>query len=881
MAARPVINEFLASNKLTSTDEDGDSADWIEVYNPNSLGISLNGYYLTDKQDNLTKWKFPDVLLGAKSYLLVWASEKDRRDPGGPLHTNFKLADEGEYLGLIDRNGVTVVSDFARDVGPAYPPQLTDISYGVAPGGGADDFLIPTPGGPNKLASVVAGVQFDHPRGLYSTPFALSLSTATVDASIRYTTDGSMPTETSGTVYTGPIRIDNTTVVHAIGYKSGRTSTAVVEASYIFPAKVLQQPENITGYPSPGEPINNVGRNRIDVPLMYGMDPKIVNDPRYAQAALQGLSQIPTLSVGVDPGSIFGESGFYDTPRELDPPPVPISFELIDPKHPENNVGQGAGISAHGDQGLKRSFHIHFSEKYGPSKLKAPIFDSAPFGGDSATDEFTDLILRAGNHHSWANVSAPKQTTYTEDEYVRDTQIAMTGQGTHGMFVHLYINGIYWGLYNLVERLDEGYGEAYFGASEKDYFSISDSGVKSGDPTRWNYLMETLVQQDMSVSANYAEMQKYLNVKEFADYLIGQWFNGVSDWPNNNFWAGGDMSKEQPFQFFAWDGEFMMTTVDRYPTPPHGPWVNPAFRNDPGSDLYRSIVLSNGYIIRLWKALKQSPDFLAMFEEEVDRNIAADGPLADGNALARWNALNDSISSAIVAESARWGDALASTGRHTYEKNGDWDNAVQAVASDLAGADGKFVAALRAEGFYPWNIYLSSKGTLLLRGTGGNDAINLRLRERDGRLVVRVGDAVQSFAPSKVKKIAVYGYDGSDTITVEPGVRAIFADGGAGKDTILGGDGDDTLFGNNDADHIEGGAGNDNIAAGHGNDDVHGGVGNDFLAGNSGNDALSGEGGDDQLFGGPGSADDILGGTGNDTAANDPLDELFDVEVLV
>jgi hypothetical protein len=241
------------------------------------------------------------------------------------------------------------------------------------------------------------------------------------------------------------------------------------------------------------------------------MDPKIVNDPQYAQQALQGLSQIPTLSVGVDPNNIFGSRGFYDTPRKKYHAPVPISFEYIDPNNPRNNVGVGAGISAHGDQGLKRSFHIHFSRKYGgPSKLKARIFESAPLrggGGSSATHEFDDLILRAGNHRSWANMSAPARTTYTEDEYVRDTQIAMTGQGTHGMFVHLYINGIYWGLYNLVERLDEGYGEAYFNSKKGDYFSMSNNRVKSGDATRWSYMLDTLCEQDMSVSANYAQMQ--------------------------------------------------------------------------------------------------------------------------------------------------------------------------------------------------------------------------------------------------------------------------------------------------------------------------------------------------------------------------------------
>jgi Ca2+-binding RTX toxin-like protein len=717
----------------------------------------------------------------------------------------------------------------------------------------------------------VADVQFDHYRGLYSRRFRLGLSTATSGALIRYTTDGSMPTPTTGTLYTNPFLIDNTTVVHAMAYKAGLTSTPVHAESYIFPANVLRQPELIPGYPNPPEPINNPGPNAVNVPLTYGMDPKIVNDPQYAQQALDGLSQIATLSIGVDAGNIFGPSGFYDTPRDVNGPKVPISFEYIDPNNPGINLGVGAAITAHSKEKLKRSFHIHFSSKFGPSKLNAPIFDNAPFGGSSATSEFDDLILRAGNNRSWATTGWPSKTTYTEDEYVRDTQIAMTGQGVHGTFVHLYINGIYWGLYNLVERPDDGYGEAYFGSKEDDYFSLNDDGVKSGDATRWNYMMGTLAKQDMSVSANYAEMQKYLNVTQFADYLIGQWFCGVSDWPDRNFWAGGDTAKAQPFQFFAWDGEEMINTVNRFPSIPHGPWVNPAFGNQP--------INNTGPIVELWTALKRSPDFMTMFTQEVYKNVTNNGPLTDANALARWNALNASISSAIVDESARWGDATISTGRPTYTKNNAWNIATQEIANDLQGAVSKFLTALSAEG-YLWSSDLNAKGTLLIRGTNAGDAIDLRIRQSDGRLVVHVGDVVQSFRLSKVKRIHIYGYGGNDAITVGSGIRGAFADGGAGSDTILGGDGHDTLIGNPGADHIEGGAGNDNIAGGGGDDYVLGGLGDDILAGNGGSDTLTGAAGNDRLFGGPRNADLIRGGRGRDTAVNDPLDLFDDVELF-
>src|SRR4051812_86938 len=146
---QPIINEFLASNKHTNMDENGDSSDWIEIYNPNSSKISLNGYFLTDKTIDLTEWKFPNVSLAGKGYLLVWASGKDRTDPAKPLHTNFKLAESGGYLGLIEPDGHLAASDFS----PQYPPQSADVSYGLPPGGvvgNLNTYLrMPTPGAAN------------------------------------------------------------------------------------------------------------------------------------------------------------------------------------------------------------------------------------------------------------------------------------------------------------------------------------------------------------------------------------------------------------------------------------------------------------------------------------------------------------------------------------------------------------------------------------------------------------------------------------------------------------------------------------------------------------------------------------------------------------
>lgn len=128
LAANFLISEFLASNDTSIDDEDGDDSDWLEIVNAGDMAGSLNGYFLTDKDDNLTKWEVPDITLDPGERLIVWASEKNRTDPTEEIHTNFKIGAGGEYLALIKSDGVTVEAEYA----PEFPPQYTDVSYGLA-----------------------------------------------------------------------------------------------------------------------------------------------------------------------------------------------------------------------------------------------------------------------------------------------------------------------------------------------------------------------------------------------------------------------------------------------------------------------------------------------------------------------------------------------------------------------------------------------------------------------------------------------------------------------------------------------------------------------------------------------------------------------------
>lgn len=121
------ISEFLASNSNGLRDEDGDFSDWIEIFNGGTNTVNLDGWFLTDTAGNPTRWRFPATNLPPNGFLVVFASSKNRAIPGRPLHANFGLSANGEYLALVRPDGVTIASEFA----PAFPDQVSNISYGV------------------------------------------------------------------------------------------------------------------------------------------------------------------------------------------------------------------------------------------------------------------------------------------------------------------------------------------------------------------------------------------------------------------------------------------------------------------------------------------------------------------------------------------------------------------------------------------------------------------------------------------------------------------------------------------------------------------------------------------------------------------------------
>jgi hypothetical protein len=449
-----VINEFMASNTSTLEDpcEEGEFPDWIELYNAGPIPIDLGGMYLTDQLSNPTRWQIPaGVSIGPGEYLLFWADD-DADANQGPTHTNFKLraSEDGEEVGVFDRDGTTMID------GIKFGAQVTDISYGRYADAGDEwrFFGTPTPGQMNvgSYLGQVADTKFSHKRGFYESPFVLSITCNTSDANIHFTLDGSAPSESVGGstyLYTGPIGINLTTTLRAAAFKPGYLRANVDTQTYVFVNDVLNQPF---------------------------MDPSVVMSYG-AEVVKNALKSIPTLSIAMDSDDLANlqaqDSRYPST--GLPKKELPTSVELI---YADPNDGDGfqvnCGIEGHSWALSKRSYKLIFKSLFGQTQLRYPFFESAPVNADSAVEEFDRIVLRASKN---------MPVTYAGDQWTRDSEIAMSDIGAHGAYVHLYLNGTYWGLYNATERPDAWFTSSYFGGEKEDYFATN-HGIERGEDRR-------------------------------------------------------------------------------------------------------------------------------------------------------------------------------------------------------------------------------------------------------------------------------------------------------------------------------------------------------------------------------------------------------------
>lgn len=648
-----LISEFLAINSSVIQDEDGEYSDWIELYNPGETDINLSGWFLTDNAENLSKWLLPDMELKADSYLLIFASGKDRFDPTKNLHTNFKLSGSGEFLAIVEPGG----EEISHAYGDAFPAQREDVSYGLY----QQQVLVfydPTPGQSNVLSDQPLPPSFSHTRNFYTSPFNVTLSNIS-GGEIYYTTDGTIPSKETGKLYISPISIQTNTPLSAISYGSENVKSEVITHTYLFTNKVVSQPSNPPGFPSEWGPLK-FGKG--NAPADYEMDPEIVNNPKYKDVMDEALKAIPTLSLVTTPGNMFSHirnnttGGIYIFTGDTGSGSLgigwerPVSMEFFDPQT-QKQIQVNCGVLLHGgnsrlpDNSPKHSLRLSFRSKYGPSKLKFNFFEEK-----TASNEFNSLVLRAGYNYSWlTNVSdARTDAQYLQDPFAKTTQLDMGYVAAHQRFVHLYINGLYWGVYNVSEKLTNDFMSTYLKGKEEDFDVVKDHlGIVDGNRKYWDNLL-VLARKGLTDNADYQKIQgrnpdgtinpaydNLLDLKNFIDYMQLNIFIGNEDWDHNNWVAArNNVNNEDGFRFYCWDAETSMTDLNAN-------MVGENNENNP-SEIYQ--------------ALKKNADFKLLFADRIQKNFFNGGPLSPDATRERYERLANELDVAIIAETARWGD---------------------------------------------------------------------------------------------------------------------------------------------------------------------------------------------------------------------------------
>ena len=650
------INEILAVNigdvetRVRAEPDDrfrGDDLqpDWIEIQNLSSATIDIGGFHLTDDQDDLMKWQFPDgTSIPANESLVVFASRLNVTDPAldeaGLMHTNFALTIGGEYLALTDADGA-VLDDF----GSGYPRQYPGISYGYTPDGELGRLTEATRGAPNTsvaYSGVVSDTSFSVDRGFYTEAFDVAISTKSAEAEIRYTLDGSEPTADTGTVYSGPITIDNTTILRAAAFQDGMIPSNVDTQSYIFMASVLQQSSTPT--------VGSTG-NVVEFPERWGaqqsdyeLDPEVLNDPAYSDQIDDALMALPTLSLTMGHEELFGRRGLYSTPQSTTEESA--SAELI---YPDGRTGfqinAGArmqGGASRNPEHLKHSMSLRFREDYGSPELDFPLYE------DSPVSQFDSIHLRARYNNSWIHWDQGQRTRGMQmrEAWMRDTMLAAGESAAgHGKFVHMYLNGLYWGIYEMHERQDASHYAAYNGGRAQDYAASNANVIVDG--TNPNELRELI---DIVDSKDWEQIQQRLDVDNHIVYNIVLEYGGNQDLKTDGNWrAAGGGTAQAPWQFYIWDAERVLE--------------NPRQRGtQPVSDLM-------GFI----RDLDDIDEYVVKFGDHIHRLLFNDGALTPEQSTARWNERIAELETAIIAESARWGDARTDRGqRGPLTKNDHW-----------------------------------------------------------------------------------------------------------------------------------------------------------------------------------------------------------------
>jgi hypothetical protein len=528
---------------------------------------------------------------------------------------------------------------------------------GASPGATyARYFTPPTPGAANGFGylGLVDDTKFSMDRGFYDTPFTVAITSATASASIYWTTNGSIPSPTNGTLYTTPVSITGTRALRAAAFLTNYVPSIPDAQTYIFLGQVLMQSSNQPGYPTVWQG---------SYPADYEMDPNIVNHPNYGATISNDLRSIPTLSLVSDHDSFWNPTTGIYVDALNDRGERAASAELFNGDN-TSEFQINCGIQMHGQAGrdnarsAKHSFRLEFKSDFGPARLDHDLFD----GG---VTDFNSLIVRSswadewvtrydpfsGGTYPWPDDYPlryrPENATYLRDLWVKEAMRGMGHLATRGKYVHVYVNGLYWGIYNFTERVDPTYFANNFGGYEKDWDIMKDySELQDGTRTDWDNLI-ALVNLGINSESDFQAVAAQVDIDNLIDYFLLHAEAEANDWlqiSNPHNWYGAHRHANPTnglpatkWIFLPWDQEIAFNRL----------------RNEDRVNGLSDESLPS----RIYNQLRAWPEFRRMYGDRVQKHLFNGGALSPSNNVARLQALAQTIDRAIVGESARWGDA--------------------------------------------------------------------------------------------------------------------------------------------------------------------------------------------------------------------------------
>ena len=526
------------------------------------------------------------------------------------------------------------------------------------------------------VCAVAQSVLFSQPHGFYDQPFTIELACDVKlpqTASIRYTLDSSEPTDASYE-YTHPLYIEGNTVLRAAVWMNGEAVTPISTVTYLFLDDVLNQPDTPEGYPDTWGKYTNISGIAL------------------AEKIKEGFLSLPVLSIVTDKDNLFSHENDDETGGIyiFTGPPVgdntghgwtrPASVELFMPSqlstlNPQLPIlhsldfSATCGLRLHGGHGRlaeknpKHSFRLVFKKLYGQKNLQYPLF------GEDEPATFDQLVLRCHFGNAWQHWSESnrQKAQYTRDVWARRMQRKMGWTSVNALYVHVFLNGMYWGLYNIAERVDAQFGKDHLGGSKPDIdvIKIEEDGgnhleAAEGDMEAWELMVQTAKQasddifyyqlQGKDADGNDdPDLEPLLDIDAFIDYMLINQYGGNTDWDHHNWYAIRRRGAEsQGFRFLCWDSELLLDN----------PNENVLNKNN-GSNFPTGI----------FQNLLRNDKFARRYLKRAKVVLAEDGLLGEESAVAVFDSLYNTISLALYDEAARWGDYRRDV--HPYQSRGN------------------------------------------------------------------------------------------------------------------------------------------------------------------------------------------------------------------